>query len=60
MALALVSGASLLGMLKSLKWRWHAQAAMWIVLAGITVWYWPKPMCLRAHGENPQNSVSGG
>jgi len=43
-ALALVSGASLLGMLKTLKWRWHAQAAMWIVVAGIALLYWPKPM----------------
>lgn len=40
--LAAVSGASLLAMLKTLKWRWLAQAAMWAVTAGIAVLYWPE------------------
>jgi hypothetical protein len=40
--LAIVSGASLLAMLKTLKWRWLAQAAMWAVTAGIALLYWPK------------------
>jgi hypothetical protein len=39
--LAAVSGASLLALLKSLKWRWLAQAAMWLVVAGIVALYWP-------------------
>ena len=40
--LAGVSGASLLGMLKSLRWRWLAHGAMWLVIAGITAIYWPR------------------
>ena len=35
--LAVVSGASLLGMLKGRRWRWLAHAAMWLVVAGITL-----------------------
>ena len=40
--LAAVSGASLLALLKTLRWRWLAQAAMWAVLAGIAILYWPE------------------
>ena len=40
--LAAVSGASLLALLKTLKWRWFAQAAMWLVVVGIAVLYWPE------------------
>ena len=40
--LAAVSGASLLAMLKTLKWRWLAQAAMWAVVVGIALLYWPE------------------
>jgi hypothetical protein len=40
--LAGVSGASLLGMLKGTRWRWMAHAAMWLVVAGITAFYWPQ------------------
>lgn len=39
--LAAVSGASLLALLKTLKWRWLAQAAMWVTVAGIAALYWP-------------------
>lgn len=39
--LAAVSGASLLSLLKTLKWRWLAQAAMWLALAGTVAVYWP-------------------
>jgi len=39
--LAAVSGASLLALLKTLKWRWLAQAAMWLALAGTVAIYWP-------------------
>lgn len=38
-ALAVVSGASLLAMLKGLRWRWLAQGAMWLFIAGVTVFY---------------------
>lgn len=41
-ALAAVSGASLFSLLKTLRWRWIAQAAMWSVVAGIAVLYWPR------------------
>jgi hypothetical protein len=40
--LAAVSGASLLGLLKRHRWRWLAHAAMWLVVAGITAFYWPR------------------
>lgn len=40
--LAAVSGASLLSLLKTLKWRWLAQAAMWAVVASIALLYWPE------------------
>lgn len=40
--LSAVSGASLLAVLKELRWRWLAQAAMWLVIAGIATLYWPR------------------
>jgi hypothetical protein len=40
--LACVSGLSLLAVLKGLKWRWLAQIAMWLVVAGIATFYWPR------------------
>ncbi len=40
--LAAVSGTSLLGMLKGKPWRWVAQSAMWLVVAGIAAIYWPR------------------
>ncbi|HEX7115920.1 MAG TPA: hypothetical protein VF193_12375 [Steroidobacter sp.] len=40
--LTLASGASLFGLLKSRPWRWWAQAAMWLLVAGIGLLYWPK------------------
>ena len=40
--LAAVSGASLWGLLKALKWRWWAQAAMWLAIGGIALLYWPE------------------
>lgn len=40
--LAVISGASLLALLKTLKWRWLAQAAMWVTVAGIAALYWPE------------------
>lgn len=41
-ALALVAGTSLFSLLKERRWRWLAQAAMWLVVAGIAVLYWPR------------------
>ncbi len=41
-SLAIVAGASLFAMLKELHWRWLAQAAMWLVVAGIGYLYWPQ------------------
>jgi cyanate permease len=40
--LAAASGLSLLGMLRRSRWRWLAHAAMWLVLAGIATFYWPR------------------
>lgn len=40
--LAAISGASLWGLLKTLRWRWWAQAAMWVTVAGIALLYWPE------------------
>ena len=37
--LAGVSGASLIAVLKGLKWRWLAQIATWLVIAGIAMFY---------------------
>jgi len=42
LVLAAVSGASLFAALKELRWRWLAQAAMWLVIAGIAALYWPR------------------
>jgi len=40
--LSAVSGASLLAMLKDLRWRWIAQSAMWFTAVGIGLLYWPR------------------
>ena len=40
--LATISGASLFGQLKALKWRWWAQAGMWTAIAGMALLYWPE------------------
>ena len=40
--LAAVSGTSLWALLKTLRWRWYAQAAMWAAVAGIALLYWPE------------------
>jgi hypothetical protein len=41
-ALAVVAGSSLFALLKERRWRWLAQAAMWLVVAGIVALYWPR------------------
>jgi len=38
-ALTAVSGASLYSLLKELRWRWAAQTAMWLCIAGIAAFY---------------------
>ena len=40
--LCAASGASLFGLLQQRRWRWLAHAAMWLVVAGITAFYWPR------------------
>jgi len=40
--LSAVSGLSLLAMLKTLRWRWIAQTAMWFTAVGIGLLYWPR------------------
>lgn len=37
--LTVVSGASMLAMLKTLRWRWVAQAAMWLTVIAIGASY---------------------
>jgi hypothetical protein len=40
--LTFVSGMSFIAMIKSLRWRWLAQAAMWLTVLGIGALYWPR------------------
>lgn len=40
--LAALSAAAFLGLLRARSWRWLAQAAMWLALAGIAWYYWPE------------------
>ena len=39
--LAAAAGAAFVGLQRRRPWRWFAQAAMWLVLAGIAWHYWP-------------------
>jgi O-antigen ligase len=39
--LALCAAYAFVGLLRSRAWRWYAQAATWIAVAGIAVYYWP-------------------
>lgn len=39
--LAAAAGAAFVGLQKERPWRWLAQAAMWLALAGIGWYYWP-------------------
>jgi len=40
-ALASVAGAAFVGLQRERSWRWVAQAAMWLLLAGIAWYFWP-------------------
>jgi len=39
--LAAVSAAAFVGLQRERPWRWFAQTAMWLCLAGIAWYYWP-------------------
>ncbi len=39
--LAAAAGAAFVGLQRERRWRWMAQAGMWIVLAAIAWHYWP-------------------
>jgi hypothetical protein len=40
--LTIVSAASFVAMLKTLRWRWIAQTAMWFTVLAIGLLYWPR------------------
>jgi len=40
-ALAALAGAAFAGLQRGRPWRWSAQAAMWLLLAGIAWYFWP-------------------
>lgn len=40
--LMIVSGVSFIAMIKTLRWRWLAQAAMWLAVLLIGALYWPR------------------
>ena len=39
--LALCAAYAFIGQLRRHTWRWYAQAATWVAIAGIAVYYWP-------------------
>ena len=41
LALTAASGLSFIGLLRETRWRWWAQAAMWIALVAIVVYFLP-------------------
>ena len=40
--LAAVAGAAFAGLQRQRPWRWYAQAAMWLALALLCWYYWPR------------------
>lgn len=36
------SAMSFLGLVRRWRWRWLAQGAMWLSLAGVVLYYWPR------------------
>jgi len=41
-SLAGIAGAAFAGLQRRRPWRWYAQAAMWLALAGLGWYYWPE------------------
>jgi hypothetical protein len=39
--LALSAACAFLGQIRSRPWRWYAQVATWVTIAGIALYYWP-------------------
>ena len=39
--LTAISAASFVGLLQDRRWRWWAQASMWLTLLAIGAYYWP-------------------
>jgi hypothetical protein len=42
LVLAFVSSTAFLGVLRSTRWRWYAQAATWLVVGVLALHYWPR------------------
>ena len=40
-ALAALAGTAFVGLLRERPWRWIAQSAMWLLMAGIAWYFWP-------------------
>jgi hypothetical protein len=40
--LTIVSAVSFVAMMKTLRWRWIAQTAMWFTVLAIGILYWPR------------------
>jgi hypothetical protein len=41
-ALALAAAYAFVGVLRRRTWRWYAQAATWVLIAAIGLYYWPR------------------
>jgi hypothetical protein len=39
--LALCAASAFIGQVRLRSWRWYAQAATWLAIASIAVYYWP-------------------
>jgi hypothetical protein len=40
--LSMISSYAFVGVLRERPWRWRAQAGMWLVVAGLVAYYWPR------------------
>jgi len=41
LALAFAASYAFLGVLRRTSWRWYAQAATWLMIAGLSFHFWP-------------------